>query len=98
VTLDQWTDVALVFLLAQVFFVCIGFGIALFYSVRAVAQADRGIRAWLPRVRTRADALAAQSEAFGENVKAPIVVASSRMAQIDRTLKAAAASARPKRT
>lgn len=95
-TLSEWADLALIFLLVQVFLIGVGAAIALFYTLRGMAQFDRLLRVSLPRLRSRANRAALMTERAGENVKAPIVAASSRLAQAQRIFESATSPFRRK--
>lgn len=95
-TLSQWADIALIFLLAQVFVMGIGLGIALFYTLRAMAIFDRQLHITLPRLRNRADRMALTVARVGEEIRAPLIATSSRLAQAQRVLHGAASALKGK--
>jgi hypothetical protein len=83
-TLSEWADLALIFLLCQAFIMGIGGAIALFYTVRSCTRLDKELRFRLPLLREQMQRSALSAESIAEQIREPIIAASSGLAQVER--------------
>jgi hypothetical protein len=83
-TLSEWADLALIFLLAQVFLMGLAGGIALFYTIRSFTRLDKELHLRLPILRATMKQTALSTETVAEQIREPIIAASSALANIER--------------
>jgi hypothetical protein len=83
-TLSEWADVALIFLLAQVFIVGIAGGISVFYTIRGFTRLDKELRFRLPLLREQMKRTAITADVVAEQIREPIIAAGSGLAQAER--------------
>jgi hypothetical protein len=83
-TLSEWADLALIFLLCQAFVIGIGGAIALFYTIRSFTRLDKELRFRLPLLREQMQRSAVSAELIAEQIREPIIAASSGLAQVER--------------
>jgi hypothetical protein len=91
-TLSEWTNLAIVFLAAQVFIMGIGGAIGLFYTIRSFNRLDKEMRFRLPLLREQMKQTAVSSYVIAEYIREPIIAASSGWAQAGRIVSGFASS------
>ncbi len=83
-TLPEWRNLALVFLLGQVFLVGIGGVIGIFYTIRSFNRLDKELRFRLPLLREQMKRTAVSSDMIAEYIREPIIAAGAGWAQAER--------------
>jgi len=83
-TLSEWADLALIFLLGQVFIVGIAGGVSLFYTIRGFNRIDKELRFRLPLLREQMKRTAITADIVAEQIREPIITVGSGLAQAER--------------
>lgn len=82
--LSEWRNLALIFLLAQVFVVGIAGAISIFYTIRSFTRLDKEMRFRLPLLREQVKRTAVSADIIAEHIREPIIAAGSGWAQAER--------------
>jgi sensor c-di-GMP phosphodiesterase-like protein len=92
VTLTDWTNVAIVILAVQAFFLAIILGAVLFVAIWGTSKTIRQLRIFGPRARAYFRGLADSAEQTSQRIATPFMGASAARARMVRTMSAAFSS------
>jgi hypothetical protein len=89
VTLTEWTNVAIVILAVQAFFLAIILGAVLYFGIRGTSGIIRQLRISAPRAQAYFRNLADAAEQTSQRIATPFMSASAARARMVRTVSAA---------